>query len=186
VKARLAASAALALGLALGASGCSMVTYQATTEHYDASDGVSLNVGELKVRNALVVSEDGVDGNLVMSVVNTGEDDVTLGVQVGDGGEVTEIDVEAGQTVSLGADEEPVLLEGLDAEVGGLVSLYFQYGDVEGVEQPVPVLDSRLPEYADLAPSGDSADDAEPEGATEAPATPEATTPATPEATPAP
>ena len=80
MKARLAASAALALGLALGASGCSMVTYQATTEHYDASDGVSLNVGELKVRNALVVSEDGVDGNLVMSVVNTGEDDVTLGV----------------------------------------------------------------------------------------------------------
>jgi hypothetical protein len=45
-----------------------------------------------------------------------------------------------------------VLLEGIDAEVGGLLPLYFQYGDAEGVEKLVPVLDSSLPEYADLAP----------------------------------
>lgn len=130
-----------------------MVTYQATTEHYDASDGVSLNVGDLDVRNALVVSDDGVDGNLVMTVVNSSDDDVTLGVQIGSGGDTTEIEVGAGQTLALGSEEEePVLLEGIDAEPGGLVSLYFQYGDVEGVEKQVPVLDSRLPEYADLAP----------------------------------
>ena len=154
MKARLAASAALALGLALGASGCSMLTYQATTEHYDASDGVSANVGDLDLRNVLVVSEDGVDGNLVMTVVNTGDDDATLGVQFGEGGgEVVEVEVEAGQTLVLGSDEEdPVLLEGIDAEVGGLLPMYFQYGDVEGVEKLVPVLDARLPEYADLAP----------------------------------
>jgi hypothetical protein len=154
VKARLAASAALALGLALGASGCSMLTYQATTEHYDASDGVSANVGDLDLRNVLVVSEDGADGNLVMTVVNTGDDDATLGVQFGEGGgDVIEVEVEAGQTLVLGSDEEePVLLEGIDAEVGGLLPMYFQYGDVEGVEKLVPILDARLPEYADLAP----------------------------------
>jgi hypothetical protein len=154
VKARLAASAALALGLALGASGCSMLTYQATTEHYDASDGVSANVGDLDLRNVLVVSEDGADGNLVMTVVNTGDDDATLGVQFGEGGgDVIEVEVDAGQTLVLGSDEEePVLLEGIDAEVGGLLPMYFQYGDVEGVEKLVPILDARLPEYADLAP----------------------------------
>jgi hypothetical protein len=154
VKARLAASAALALGLALGASGCSMLTYQATTEHYDASDGVSANVGDLDLRNVLIVSEDGADGNLVMTVVNTGDDDATLGVQFGEGGgDVIEVEVEAGQTLVLGSDEEePVLLEGIDAEVGGLLPMYFQYGDVEGVEKLVPILDARLPEYADLAP----------------------------------
>ena len=131
-----------------------MLTYQATTEHYDASDGVSANVGDLDLRNVLVVSEDGVDGNLVMTVVNTGEDDATLGVQFGEGGsDVVEVDVEAGQTLVLGSDEEdPVLLEGIDAEVGGLLPMYFQYGDAEGVEKQVPVLDARLPEYADLAP----------------------------------
>jgi len=131
-----------------------MLTYQATTEHYDASDGVSANVGDLDLRNVLVVSEDGVDGNLVMTVVNTGEDDATLGVQFGEGGsDVVEVEVGAGQTLVLGSDEEdPVLLEGIDAEVGGLLPMYFQYGDAEGVEKQVPVLDARLPEYADLAP----------------------------------
>ena len=131
-----------------------MLTYQATTEHYDASDGVSANVGDLDLRNVLVVSEDGADGNLVMTVVNTGDDDATLGVQFGEGGgDVIEVEVEAGQTLVLGSDEEePVLLEGIDAEVGGLLPMYFQYGDVEGVEKLVPVLDARLPEYADLAP----------------------------------
>jgi len=141
VKARLAASAALAIVLALGASGCAMLTYQATTEKYDASDGVSADIGDLDLRNILLVSEDGDEGTLVMTVVNTGEKDATLGVQVGEGGgDVTEIEVEAGET------------EGLDAEVGGLAVLFFQAGDAEGLEKQVPVLDSRLPEYAHLAP----------------------------------
>ena len=154
MKARLAASAALAIVLALGASGCAMLTYQATTEKYEPSDGVSADVGDLDLRNILIVSEDGDEGTLVMTVVNTGADDATLGVQVGEGGgDITEIEVEAGQTVVLGSeDEEKVVLEGLDAEVGGLALLFFQAGDAEGLEKQVPVLDSRLPEYADLAP----------------------------------
>ena len=131
-----------------------MLTYQATTEKYDPSDGVSADVGDLDLRNILLVSEDGEAGTLVMTVVNTGDSDATLGVQVGaGGGDVTEIEVEAGQTLVLGSeDEEKVVLEGLDAEVGGLALLYFQAGDAEGLEKQVPVLDSRLPEYADLAP----------------------------------
>jgi len=130
-----------------------MLTYQATTEHYDASDGVSVNVGDLDVRNILVVSDDGEDGNLVLTVVNTGEDDVELGVQVGEGGsEPLIIEVEAGATVSLGGDEEPLLLEGIDTQPGALLPIFFQYGTAEGIEKLVPVLDGRLPEYSDLAP----------------------------------
>ena len=130
-----------------------MLTYQATTEHYDASDGVSVNVGDLDVRNILVVSDDGEDGNLVLTVVNTGEDDAELGVQVGEGGsEPLIIDVEAGATVSLGGDEEPLLLEGIDTQPGALLPIFFQYGTAEGIEKLVPVLDGRLPEYSDLAP----------------------------------
>jgi hypothetical protein len=87
VKARLAASAALALGIAIGGSGCAMLTYQATTEKYDASDGVSADVGALDVRNVLVVSDDGAEGNLVLSVTNTGSDDETLSVQLVDAGD---------------------------------------------------------------------------------------------------
>jgi hypothetical protein len=159
VKARLAASAALALGIALGASGCAMLTYQATTEPYEASDGVAADVGDLDLRNVLVVSDDGDSGNLVLTVVNNGEDDVELNVQVVDSGQTQTIEVEAGSSVALGTDDvegvevlEPVLLEGIDTQPGGLVDLYFQYGSAEGIELGVPVLDSSLPEYADLAP----------------------------------
>ncbi|WP_400995889.1 hypothetical protein [Agromyces sp. GXQ0307] len=153
MKARLAASAALALGIAIGGSGCAMLTYQATTEKYDASDGVSADVGALDVRNVLVVSDEGEEGNLVLSVTNTGTDDETLSVQFVDQGDTFEIDVDGGETVSLGtAEEEPLLIENLDAEVGGLVSVYLQAGSAEGVEINVPVLDGRLPEYEDLVP----------------------------------
>ena len=153
MKARLAASAALALGIALGGSGCAMITYQATTEKYDPSDGVSADIGALDLRNILVVSEDGDEGNLIMSVTNTGDDDATLGVQLVDGGETFEIDVDAGATVSLGTEEEePLLLEGIDTQPGGLVAMFFQYSGAEGQEVQVPVLDGRLPEYEDLVP----------------------------------
>jgi hypothetical protein len=151
VKARLAASAALALGIAIGGSGCAMITYQATTEKYDPSDGVSADIGALDVRNILVVSDDGDEGNLVFSVTNTGTDDATLQIQVA--GEDVEVDVAAGQTVSPGAgDEEPVLIERLDAEVGGLVPVFLTTEGAEGREVSVPVLDGRLPEYEDLVP----------------------------------
>ena len=112
-----------------------MITYQATTEKYDPSDGVSADLGALDLRNVLVVSEDGEEGNLVASITNTGEDDATL------------------EIVSLGAaDEEPLLIENLGAEVGGLVAMYFQHGAEEGLEIQVPVLDGGLPEYEDLVP----------------------------------
>jgi hypothetical protein len=151
VKARLAASAALALGIAIGGSGCAMITYQATTEKYDPSDGVSADLGSLAIRNMLVVSDDGREGNMVLSVTNSGTEDATLEIQVA--GETVEVDVEAGQTVSPGAgDEEPVLVERLDAEVGGLVPVFLTSDGVEGREISVPVLDGRLPEYEDLVP----------------------------------
>ncbi|MGI9822497.1 hypothetical protein [Agromyces sp. Marseille-Q5079] len=150
MKARLAASAVLALGLAIGATGCSMVTYQATTEHYDASDGVSATIGDLALRNVLVVSDDGEDGNLVMTVVNTGDSDLTLTIEP-TGADSVDLEVPAHETVVLGSeDTEPLLLEGIDAEVGGLTPIFFQYGGEEGLEKEVPVLDSRL--YEGLAP----------------------------------
>ena len=153
MKARLAASAALALGIAIGGSGCAMITYQATTEKYDASDGVSADLGAIELRNVLVVSDDGEQGNLVAAIVNTGEDDATVEFEVVDSGERFEVDVDAGDVVSLGAaDEDPLTIEDLGAEVGGLVTIYVQHSGEEGQEIQVPVLDGRLPEYEDLAP----------------------------------
>ncbi|WP_353807234.1 hypothetical protein [Agromyces sp. SYSU T00194] len=161
MKARHAASVALALGIALAGTGCSMITYQATTEPYDASDGVSADVGELDIRNALVVSEDGQDGNLLMTVVNNGDDDVDLSVQYGSGSSrSTEIvAIDGGATVVFGTGDfevedvtEPTLLSGIDTPPGDLLEVYFQYGGEPGVDALVPVLDGGLPEYAPYVP----------------------------------
>ncbi|MDR5698233.1 DNA modification methylase [Agromyces aerolatus] len=152
MKARLAASAALALGIVVGASGCSMITYQATTEVYDPSDGLAANVGELDLRNILVVMEDGGDdGNLVFTVANSG-DDAELTAEPASGDPVT-LEVGANEQVVLGGSgEEPLLLVGIDATPGGMLDIYFHADGAEGVEISVPVLDGRLPEYRDLVP----------------------------------
>ena len=57
MKARVAASIVLALAVAVGTAGCGFIAPQATTKHYDASDGVSGNVGQIDVRNAFIVTD---------------------------------------------------------------------------------------------------------------------------------
>jgi len=66
-------SVALALVVAFGTAGCGFVAPQATTKHYDASDGVSGSVGSVDVRNAIIVTDakNGTVGNLVVTLVNT-------------------------------------------------------------------------------------------------------------------
>lgn len=131
-----------------------MLTYQATTEAYTPGDGIAADIGDLDLRNVLIVSDDGVDGNLIMTVVNTGEEDASLGLQFGDSdSETLVVEVEAGESLVLGGDdEEPLLLEGIDTQPGSFLPVYFQYGDAEGAEKLVPVLDSSLPEYSSFAP----------------------------------
>lgn len=153
MKARLVASAALALGIVIGGSGCAMLTYQATTEHYDASDGVSANVGDLQLRNILVLTEEGDDdASLVFTVSNEGDSDAELTIEPASGGDPVSLEVEAGRQVVLGGAEDPLLLEGLGAAPGSNVELFFHTSGAEGVEIAVPVLDGRLPEYGALLP----------------------------------
>ncbi|MET0885656.1 MAG: DNA modification methylase, partial [Mycetocola sp.] len=56
-------------------------------------------------------------------------------------------------TVSIGTSEDdPILLEGIHAEAGSMVEVFFQYGDETGVDILVPVLDGSLEVYSDLVP----------------------------------
>ena len=155
MKARLIASVVLAASVVLGTSACNLVAPQATTKHYDPSEGVSGRVGDMKIRNAvIIVNEDGSDGNLIASVTNGGGSG-SLSIQFGEGadGTVSET-IPAESTVSFGtAADEPILLAGIDADAGSLVEVFFQYGDETGVELLVPVLDGALEEYSDFIPT---------------------------------
>lgn len=157
MKSRLAASVVLSALVLASATGCTFITPQASTIAYSASDGVNVSDadGPIAVRNAFIVAdESGELGNLIAGIVNPTTEDETLIVTVA-GLDSFEIDVPAGETVSLGANTEPYLLEAegdVEFAPGSTVEIHFQSGDSNGVNANVPVLDGALPYYSDLVP----------------------------------
>lgn len=155
MKARIAASIVLAVGVAMGTAGCNLIAPQATTYHYDPSDGVSANVGDIAVRNAMIISDDGELGNLVVTVVNSGTEEIDLEVQyeTADGLAKASITAEPGTTVVGEHGDEVVQLDGLGTIAGSLVKTYFGYGTEEQAEALLPVLTSDMESYSTLAPT---------------------------------
>ncbi|MFF1878364.1 hypothetical protein [Leifsonia sp. NPDC058230] len=159
MKARVAATIVLALAVAFGTTGCGLFAPQATTKHYDASDGVSGNVGQIDVRNAIIITDgaDGEVGNLVVTLVNNDSKSHRLSIKAGDNTTSTAaVTVQPGQVKLVGQNPKAasgnVFLPDFSAQPGSLYKVYFQYGDETGLQLQVPVLDGQLPEYSALVP----------------------------------
>jgi len=156
VNSRLFASIAIGALVVLGTTGCSMISPQATTIEYNASDGVAVDAGELEIRNALIVAnEDGTAGNFIAAIVNDSDSTEQLSLEFGEGSsKISEtVTVPAGTVVSLGTDgEEPILLEGIDTLPGSGIPVYFAAGGAEGTLMDVPVLDGSLPYLEPFVP----------------------------------
>jgi hypothetical protein len=157
VKSRLVASVALAGALLLGTTGCTLGAVTGTLVHYQPSDGVAANVGDVKVRNLLALSENGEDVSLVMSIINSGTSAAEVDFQYEDSsGTKATITVTVPGSSSLhigGADDETTaVLRDAGVVIGSLVNVYIQYGSFEGQQVKVPVLDGSLKEYSTLLP----------------------------------
>jgi hypothetical protein len=158
VRSRIAASVVLAAGVLLGSTGCAFFSPVATQLPYEPSDGVSTTVGDIKVRNAMAITDDGTDVNLVMVVVNSGTKAATVNFEYGfsEGGsgikQTDHVNIAPGETLSYGNGEDAPtkILDGANVELGGLMPIFVQYGDETGKEMLVPVLDGSLPGYEDL------------------------------------
>jgi hypothetical protein len=153
VKFRAGAAAAIAATIALGVAACAPI---ATLKPYDPSDGVSTKVGDVKVLNALVLTKAGANGNLLFSAYNPSDQLVQLTVQFdGSTGKVTKTaTLLPDATTDFGYGKKgQFFLPGITTKAGSLVDIYFQYGDVEGKQIPVPVLDGSLPQYQNLLPT---------------------------------
>lgn len=157
VKVRIAVSAILAIGLALGASGCNLIQPQATTQQYDPSDGIGVNVGEVQLRNLILISDDGETASLLLSAINTTDSDIDMSIQfMSQGAFVTgDLAIPSSQRpTSWGAmGEDRIIFEGIDTVPGSLLEVYFQYGNADGKTALVPVLTTGQPEYEGLEPS---------------------------------
>lgn len=156
MKVRIVVAAALAVGVAFGTAGCNLIQPQATTTPYDASDGVGLNVGELSLRNLMIISDNGETGNLLMSAANATGEDIELHIGFISGGTIVDghIDVPWNdkEVTSWGSGEEDrITLGGINTMPGGLLEVAFEAnGETKTVL--VPVLTSAQPEYEGLAP----------------------------------
>jgi hypothetical protein len=156
VRFRTGAAAVAASVLAVALTGCSLFAVHQTLHPYDASDGVSVTVGDVRIINALVFTEDGQDGNFTGAAVNTGSSDVDLVLQYVSSGDKVEVDLEvaAGETVRIGSGAAgQVFLPSIDTAPGSLLKIYFQYGDRPGKQAEIPVLDTALSEYDGLLPT---------------------------------
>lgn len=153
MRARIAASIGWAAVVALTTAGCGFIAPQATTEGYTASDGTNATVGSIKVLNAIVLSEDGDEGNLIASIHNSGTERINVTLQYESGSKKvdTTVSVPGSGLKSLGT-EEPMILEGIDTQPGSMLPLFVQYGSETGKQILVPVLDGRQAEYSGLLP----------------------------------
>jgi len=177
VRARIAASVVLTAGILLGTSACGLFAPQATMIQYDASDGVSGDVGEIHIRNGLLLSTDGELANLIVSVVNTTDSEQNLLVQYesSTGTVSQDVPIEANTTVTFGTEgEESVVLENMDSQPGSLFPVFFQYGEETGVELLLPVLTGTQGEYSTLLPTPAPTETPEPSATPEPTETPAA------------
>ena len=145
LNARLAAVAAVALATA----GCSAINPITTQEPYDASDGVSVEIGELTALNVIVVTEaEGSPAVLLGSINNPTEEDVTVSISL-DGETGTDVNVPAGSTVKLGGESEETHVTGTATTAPGLIAdVLFVTEQAGQLTAEAPVMDGTLPEYA--------------------------------------
>ena len=156
--ARGAASIVLASALLLGTTGCTLFAVQATNIVYQPSDGTAGTVGDVKFLNVIALTADGHDVALVFSAVNTGAVPVTVTLQTTDAsGAIVKRNVSI-MAISTTAIGDPavaqIVIRDANATIGGLIPVYVQYGNNEGVQLMVPVLDGgTLSQYVGLLPT---------------------------------
>ena len=156
--ARVLAAATVGAAVLVVAAGCNFISPQRTTQFYDASDGISVTVGDVKVLNALALTDDGSEASLVMSIVNSGDDDASVSFQyeTADGSDETQtVDVDASSQVDLGTEpgQTQFVMSDIDVTPGALLPVFVQYGTETGKTLQVPVLTGELSEYATLLPT---------------------------------
>lgn len=153
MKIRIVIAAAIAVGVALGTTGCGLIQPQATTRHYDASDGVGVNVGKLKLRNLIVLSNDGLIGSLLLTGVNTTGKAIDMVATYGSGINVVQSvpSSDLNGTTWGGHGEPQIILGNIDTQPGAMIEIMFTDG-TESVSTLVPVLTTGQPEYEGLQP----------------------------------
>ena len=147
---RTVAAAAAAVVVAFAATGCNILTPQATTIDYDPSDGISGQTGTVEFHNAMLIGEPEGDAlNLVVTFTNPGEA-TFLEVRTGD--EAQQIRVPEGVTPFGFGDAEQLVFPADDVTFGALQNVSFQADGAEPVGVQVQLISTEFVGYETLGP----------------------------------
>ncbi|WP_449374584.1 hypothetical protein [Arthrobacter psychrolactophilus] len=150
---RLSLIAAIGIG-AMAFTGCSAINEQSTTRVYSASDGVRLDLGQLELRNVMIVSEAAdAPGRVAGTFYNQSASDLTLTIS-GAAGSQTDIVVKAGTHSVLGTTGDEHVLSTVANAPGSMEPLELRLSGAssETASLKVPVMDGTLKEYKNLIP----------------------------------
>ena len=147
---RLAAAAVAAAVVAITATGCNILTPQATLIEYDASDGVSGATGNVEIHNAMLIGDP--EGELLsLAVTFTNEGEATF-VEVRVDDTVEQVRVGEGVT-TFGFEEKIVVPSNPELVFGSLQNVSFQADGAEPNGLGVPTISTSLVGYETLAPT---------------------------------
>lgn len=163
MRARTTAAVVIAGAVMVLTAGCNFISPQTTTEHYDASDGVSTNVGQIDVRNAIVFTENGDEASLSVALINNSSKAANVTFQYDNLGstDTVSIPVPANGETDRGTQggQEQTILNGIGKQPGSLITVFIQYGNETGKKLRIPVLDGSFSQYATLLPSPSATND---------------------------
>jgi hypothetical protein len=159
---------------ATGLAGCQVASPITTDLDYEPADGVSVGVGDVVVRDLLVISE-AAEGEGVLRglVVNEGSEPATVSIQLEDQSSLApQLEVPPGGSARLdgvsptGETGEPVTITSVPSAPGTYMTLRVVTADGDAGSARVPILPPEGP-YSDLARStaGDEAGSTEGDGA---------------------
>jgi len=144
--------AAVVAMAALALTACSTINPITTSKEYQASDGVSVDLGDSAKGINMLVMTTAVEAPAVLtgSIHNSGNDELLVQITI-DGVVATDVTVAPDATVQLGTGAEQTLVQGTSPSApGGLAPVVFSTAEVGAVAVEVPVVDGTLNPYQDV------------------------------------
>lgn len=148
---RASLAAVIVASVAAGASGCAFVTPVATERSYNASDGIVISVGDVKLDNIALVADDQGEGGRLIGQVSTTSDtarDVTLTIE---GQDPLHWTVDAHTPIDL--EQTDTVLADLGAQPGATLTATATAAGQSESDKTIPIIGGDLAEYSTLVPS---------------------------------
>jgi hypothetical protein len=149
VQPRTVAAAAAAVVVAFAATGCNILTPQATTIQYDPSDGISGQTGAVEFHNAMLIGEPEGDAlNLSVTFTNSGAATI---VEVRYDDQAQQIRIPEGVT-TYGFPDQQLVFSADDVAFGSHQNVSFQADGAEPTGVEVQAISTEFVGYETLGP----------------------------------